>query len=92
MDPNYDNKEVQTPSVEFFIGELSRMESDMERRYASLSRRVLALEDGRGRSFEENPMSGIMGMIGLMMLAELVVPLILEGVRAWRSQSSPSSQ
>lgn len=90
-------KELQETSevnVQFFIDELARITTDNDRRYLSLSRRVAELEEEKrpGLLMEENPMGALIGIMALMMITEAILPLVMEGIRRWRSPSLPSSE
>lgn len=75
------------PGVEFFMGELMKIEAEGDRRYGSLALRVQKLER-KGKS-QDDP-EAMLGQIfmGLMLLQ--LAPLVIELIRKWLTESKSS--
>ena len=81
--PDAKAREMQLDEMADFHARLSRCESAD----VAVSRRVTALEEGARGSYDDNPLSGMMPMVWIMVVLT-VAPLVIDLVKQWRLSSS----
>lgn len=84
-------REIVSDRTEFFIGELAIISRESDQRYASLSRRMAALE-GKKHGAMDVDFDKLLGTMFLVVGVLQLIPLVFDLVSKWKSSSSsPSS-